>query len=99
MHCIDVLICRAGTSGPAVTVLAGPIFCQLRGVSRHTPSFYNIAMRIYSRLVRVRRSGHAVEMPTIAIEQKKEWPQFSQRKQKKMKKGLFESSRILILHL
>ena len=34
MHCIDVLICRAGTSGPAGTVLAGPIFCQLRGVSR-----------------------------------------------------------------
>ena len=34
-----------------------PIFCRLRGVSRHTPSFYNIAMRIYSRLVRARRSG------------------------------------------
>ena len=99
MHCIDVLICRAGTSGPAGTVLAGPIFCQLRGVSRRTPNFYNIAMRIYSRLVRVRWSGHAVKMPTITIEQKKECPQFSQRKQKKMKKGRFESSRILILHL
>ena len=32
--------------------------------------------------MRARRSGHAIKMPTIAIEQKKEWPQFSQRKQK-----------------
>ena len=83
MHCIYVLICRAGTSGPAGTVLAGPIFCQLRGVSRHTPSFYNIAMRIYIRLMRARRSGHAVKMPTIAIEQKKEWPSSARESKKK----------------
>ena len=72
--------CRAGASGPAGPVLAGP-FRRLRGVSRHTPSFYNIAMRsAYSRLVRARRSGHAVKMPTIAIEQKKEWTRESKKK-------------------
>ena len=61
-------------------VLAGPIFRRLRGVSRHTPSFYNIAMRTaYSRLVRARRSGHAVKMPTIAVEQKMEWTRESKK--------------------
>ena len=63
-------IYRAGASGPAGPVLAGPIFRRLRGVSRHTPSFYNIAMRIVDSCAR--RSGHAVKMPTIAVEQKKE---------------------------
>ena len=33
--------CRAGTSDPAGTILAVPIFSRLRGVSRHTPRFYN----------------------------------------------------------
>ena len=85
---------RAGASGPAGPVLAGPIFRRLRGVSRHTPSFYNIiAMRTaYSRLVRARRSGHAVKMPTIAVEQKMEWTRESK------KKWHVGSSRILILH-
>ena len=73
-------VARAGASSPAGTVLAGPIFCRLRGM---TPSFYNIAMRIVDSCTR--RSGHAVKMPTIVIEKKKEWPQFSQRKQKNKK--------------
>ena len=46
MYCNCSVKCRAGASGPAGPVLAGPIFRRLRGMSRHTPSFYNIAMRI-----------------------------------------------------
>ena len=67
---LEESVCRAGASGPAGPVLAGPIFRRLRGVS--TPCFYNTAMRIVDWCARVGLGRQYCDRTEEGMDQRKQ---------------------------